>query len=96
MFSVCQIELIPMTLKGFPVGLVVQNLPANAGDAGSVPELGRSPEEGRQPIPVFLPGKPHGQRSLMYCRLWRHRIRHDFTTQQEIAFRKLNICKGQR
>ena len=25
---------------------VVQNLPANAGDAGSIPELGTSPEEG--------------------------------------------------
>ena len=62
-----------MTLKGFPVGLVVQNLPANAGDAGSDPELGRSPEEGRQPIPVFLPGKPHGQRSLVDRSPWGHK-----------------------
>ena len=33
--------------KSFPGGSVVKNLPANAGDArdaGSVPELGRSPE----------------------------------------------------
>ena len=33
---------------GFPGGAVVKNLPANAGDtrdAGSVPGLGRSPEE---------------------------------------------------
>ena len=73
MFSVCQIELIPMTLKGFPGGLVVQNLPANAGDAGSIPELGRSPEEGRQPTPVFLTGKPHGQRSLAGHSLWGHK-----------------------
>ena len=56
MFSVCQIELIPMTLKGFPGGLLVQNLPASAGGAGSIPELGRSPGEGRQPTPVFLTG----------------------------------------
>ena len=27
---------------GFPGGSVVKNLPANAGDAGSIPELGRS------------------------------------------------------
>ena len=27
-------------------GLVVKNLPANAGDMGSIPELGRSPEVG--------------------------------------------------
>ena len=31
---------------GFPGGSVVENLPANAGDAGSVPELGRSSREG--------------------------------------------------
>ena len=27
---------------GFPVGSVVKNLPANAGDTGSIPGLGRS------------------------------------------------------
>ena len=32
--------------RGFPGSAVVENLPANAGDAGSVPELGRSPGEG--------------------------------------------------
>ena len=31
---------------GFPGGSVVENLPANAGDAGSVPESGRSSREG--------------------------------------------------
>jgi len=31
---------------GFPSGSVVKNLPANTGDAGSVPEWGRSPGEG--------------------------------------------------
>ena len=30
----------------FPGGSVVKNLPANAGDVGSVPGLGRSPGEG--------------------------------------------------
>ena len=30
----------------FPDGLVVKNPPANAGDEGSVPGLGRSPGEG--------------------------------------------------
>ena len=29
-----------------PVGSVVKNMPVNAGDVGSVPELGRSPGEG--------------------------------------------------
>ena len=31
---------------GFPDGTVVKNLPANAGDVGSVPGQGRSPEKG--------------------------------------------------
>ena len=29
-------------LRGFPGGTVVENLPANAGDTGSSPGLGRS------------------------------------------------------
>ena len=34
-------------LRGFPSGsVVVKNLPANAGDSGSTPGLGRSPGEG--------------------------------------------------
>ena len=31
---------------GFPGGTVVKSLPANAGDAGLIPESGRSPGEG--------------------------------------------------
>ena len=31
---------------GFPGGSVVKNLPANAGDGGSIPGSGRSPGEG--------------------------------------------------
>ena len=31
---------------GFPGGSVVKNSPANAGDVGSIPGLGRSPGEG--------------------------------------------------
>ena len=55
----------------FPGGIVVKNLPVNAGDmrdAGSIPGSGSSPG-GRawQPIPVFLPGESHGQRSLAGC-----------------------------
>ena len=51
---------------------MVKNPPANAGDAGdsgSIPGLGRSPGvgNGRQPSPVFLPEKSHGQRSLVGC-----------------------------
>ena len=53
------------------VALVVKNPPANAGDtgdSGSIPGLGRFPEEKKkkwQPTLVFLPGESLGQRSLV-------------------------------
>ena len=48
--------------------LVIKNPSDNARkvrDAGSIPGFGRS-VGGRawQPTPVFMPGEPHGQRSL--------------------------------
>ena len=50
------------------VALVVKDPPANAGDirdACSIPGSGRFPWRRKWlPTPVFLPGKPHGQRSL--------------------------------
>ena len=61
----------------------VKNSPGSAGDAedvGSVPGSGRSPGQGRawQPTPVFMPGKPHGQKSLVGCNPWGlQRVRHD-------------------
>ena len=42
----------------------------NAGDPGSIPGLGRFPGEGKQPTPVFLPGKSHGPRSLRGYSPW--------------------------
>ena len=52
--------------RSFPGDSAVKNPPANAGDSSSIPRLGRSPGEGKwQPTPVFLPGKSHGQRSLV-------------------------------
>ena len=49
--------------------LEVENLPATEGDVretGFIPGSGRSPGVGkRQHAPVFLPGKLHGQRSLV-------------------------------
>ena len=38
-------------VKDFPDGTMVKNLPANAGGAGSIPGLGRSPgEENGNPL----------------------------------------------
>ena len=55
--------------KGLQVALVVKNLPSSAEDArdvGSIPESGRCLGEGNgNPLQYFLPGKSHGQRSLV-------------------------------
>ena len=54
-----------------PDDSVVKNLPAFAGDASSIPGLGKIPwRRKRQPTPVFLPGKFHGQRSLAGYSPW--------------------------
>ena len=69
-------ERIVLSDSHVPTGLFRwlsgKETPANAGDVGSIPWLGRSPGGG-QPTPVFLPGKSHGQRSLAcYCP-WGHK-----------------------
>ena len=51
-------------------GSVVKNAPANAGVAGLGfdPWVGKIPSRRQwQPIPVVLPEKSHGQRSLVGC-----------------------------
>ena len=69
--------------KGFPGGLVVKNLPANAGDTGS--DTGRSPGEGNgNPLQYSC------LKNLTDRGAWRaivHGVkkkkRHDFATQQQ-------------
>ena len=58
-----------------------KNPAANAGD-GFNPWVGKIPWRRKwQPTPVFLPGKVHGQRSLVGYSPWGHkRVRHDLTT----------------
>ena len=41
-FTPTRVAIIKKTDTGFPGGAVVENLPANAGDTGSSPGLGRS------------------------------------------------------
>ena len=66
-----------MSVFWAPVALVVKSSPANAGDikdAGSIPELGKSPEGGhRHPTLVFLPEESLGQRSLAGCSPYSHK-----------------------
>ena len=49
-------------LWGFPGGSVVKNLPASAGDEGSIPESGRSPGGGNSnPFQYSCLGNPIGR-----------------------------------
>ena len=55
-------------MMGFPVSSVSKNLPASAGDAGGpglIPGSGRSLGEANGNPLIVLPGKFHGQRSLL-------------------------------
>ena len=45
-----------------------------------------------QSIPVFLPGKAHGQRSLLTCSPWGHkRIGHYLATKQQQHFLNIEV-----
>ena len=49
-------------MRGFPGGSAVENLPANAGDVGSIPKLGRSSGEGNgNPLQCSCMGNPMDQ-----------------------------------
>ena len=60
-------------------GSVVKHVPANAGDTGdvgSIPGVEKIPSRRKwQLTPVFLPGKPRKQRSLVGSSLWGHKER---------------------
>ena len=61
-------------LKGFAGGSAIKNLPADAGDAGDTgfdPWVGKIPWSKKwQPTSTLLPGKFHGQGSLVGYRPW--------------------------
>ena len=69
---------------GFPGGVVVKNPPANARDAGDVCSISGSRKipwrRKWEPIPVFLPGKSHGRKSLVGYSPWG--LKESDTTEQ--------------
>ena len=73
-------------LLGFPRGSVVKNSPANQEiQETQIQSLGwEDPLKKKwQPTPVFLPGKSHGQRSLVDYNPWGHE--KSDTTEHEQA-----------
>ena len=61
------------TYTGFPDGSDSKESTCNAGDLGSIPELGRSPGGGcGNPRQYFCLENSHGQRSLGYSP-WGHK-----------------------
>ena len=80
---------------GFPGGSVVRNPPANAGDMGLIPGLGRFPWRRKwQPSPVLLPGISHGQWSLAGFNPWCHkRVRQALTTEQQQQSKHKGLIK---
>ena len=66
---------------------------------GSIPGLGRSPRvgNGRQPTPVFLPGKFCRQKSLEGCSPWDHwaRAHHTHTESKKLlwTFVVQSLCR---
>ena len=68
---------------GFPWGSTVKNPPAMP-EIGSIPSWEDPVENERQPSPVFLPRKSHGQRRLVsYVRV--ARVGYDLVTKQQHA-----------
>ena len=63
---------------------VVKNLPANAGDAGSIPGLGRSPGEGNgNPLQYSCLGNPMEKGAWWATVHGVARVTHDLVTKQQ-------------
>ena len=70
---------------GFPGDTVVKNPPANAGDAGSIPGLGRSPgEENSNSLQYSCLEIPWTQEPDGLQSMGLQRVRHDLATKQQL------------
>ena len=64
--------------QGFRLGSVVKNLPANAGDAGSIPGSARSPaEQNGNPLRYSCLGNPMDRGAWRATVHGGHRVSHD-------------------
>ena len=64
---------------------MTKNLPANAGDVGSIPGSGRSLGEGNgNPLQYACLEESHGQRNMVGYSLWGcRRVGHDLATKKQ-------------
>ena len=70
------------SFMGFPGGSVVKNLPANAGDEGSIPGLRRSPGEGNgNPFQYSCLENPVDRGAWQATVHRVSRVRHDLATK---------------
>ena len=78
-------------MEGFPGGSVVKNLPANAGDAGSVPGLGRPPGEGNgTPLQYSCLGNSMDREAWQAIAHGVAKVRHDLVTEQQHIY--MSLC----
>ena len=78
----------------FPGGSDGKESAGNTGDLKFDPWVGKIPWRREwQPTAVFLPGKFHGQRSLVGYSPRDHRVEHDLATEQQ---QQINLCKVPR
>ena len=83
-FSVVHNFLVPPVTVGFPGGSVVKSLPANAGDQGLIPGLGRSPGEGNgNTLQYSCLGNPMDRRA------WRATV-HRVTKESDTTLKRNN------
>ena len=69
---------------GFPGGSVVKNPPVNAGDAGLIPRLKRSPGEGNgNPLQYFCLGNPMDRGAWQAIVQGVARLEHALVTKQQ-------------
>ena len=78
--SICTV-LICTKYVSFPRGSVGKEFTCNAGDPGSIPWLRRSSgKRNNNPFQYSCLENPQGQRSLVGCSPWDHRVGHDWAT----------------
>ena len=79
--------LVSLKETGFPNGSVVKNPLANAGDAGSIPGLRRSPGEGHgNPLQYSCLENNTVDRGAWWAPWGHERVNHDLATKQQLCF----------